>query len=465
MLKKAISPRAAGSRYWDEYWQTMPREALDRIHLERIQRLIKYAYGNVPLYRRLYEQAGLKPEDVRTWDDFYNRVPFTDKPLFLEDQGTGGFQTRLYGGQGLELEHGLHVFQTTGTTGTPLRELVSRYDEYSLTEPITAEMWDLGLRPGDSVYFCFHFGIWIGLWAFYWCARRLGLRVLSGGGLGSEDRVRQILALKPTAVTATPTYLLHLADVAKGMDLDLREAGVKYLMGGGEPGFGIEATRKALAERWGVGDGIGDTYGIGECMHAGVECRAHPGGVHVPEKTVHSYSIDPETGDKVGDGQVGENVVTSHCRAAQIFIKYRSHDLVERYETFDHGCGWTWGFLKGGVLGRTDNMIVIRGVNVYPTAVEDLLGRVPGATNYYEIHVTREEGMDRLKVKVEAAGDVDAPHYPDLALRAEEVYRTIMGIRLEVEVVSPRTLPRYELKTTRFFDHRPPEVRRKLDRR
>ncbi|MDP2663304.1 MAG: phenylacetate--CoA ligase family protein, partial [Dehalococcoidia bacterium] len=162
---------------------------------------------------------------------------------------------------------------------------------------------------------------------------------------------------------------------------------------------------------------------------------------------------------------VGENVVTSLMRGAQVFIKYRSHDLVERYEHFDHGCGWTWAFLKGGVLGRTDNMMVIRGVNVYPSAVEDLLGQVAGTTSYYEMHVTREEGMDRLKVKVEASGDVESGQYADLARRAEEVYRTIMGVKLEVEVVDPKTLPRYELKTARFFDHRPPEVRRKLDRR
>jgi phenylacetate-CoA ligase len=346
-----------------------------------------------------------------------------------------------------------------------LRELISRYDEYALTEPIVAEMWDLGLRPGDSIYYCFHFGIWIGLWAFYWCARRLGLRVLSGGGLSSEDRIRHILALKPTAVAGTPTYLLHLTDVAKGMGLDLREAGVKYLLGGGEPGFGVEATRQALSKGWGVGNNISDTYGIGETMHAAVECGAHAGGVHVPERILHSYSIDPDTGERLGEGQVGENVVTSHGRIGQIFIKYRTHDLVERYEHFDHGCGWTWAFLKGGVLGRTDNMIVIRGVNVYPTAVENLLGQVDGTTNYYEIHVNREEDMDRLTVKVEAREDVDPSSYSDVARQAEEAYRTTLGVRLAVEVVPPKTLPRYELKTTRFFDHRPAEVRRKLDRR
>ncbi len=460
MLRSTVSVKASQSRYWDERWQTMPREELDRVNLERIQRLIKYAYDNIPLYRRLYDGAGLKPEDVRTWEDFYQKVPFTDKKDFLSDQAD-----RPYGGQGVELEHGLHIFQTTGTTGTPLREIISRYDEYSLTETIVAEMWDMGIRPGDSIYYCFHFGIWIGLWAFYWCARRLGLRVLSGGGLGSEDRVRHIMNLRPTTLLATPTYALHLADVAKGMGVDLREAGVKYMIGGGEPGFGVEATRKALTERWGPQLAISETYGIGEVMYAAVECGAHPGGVHVPEKSCHSYSVDPDTGEKVAEGQVGENVVTSLMRGAQVFIKYKTHDLVERYEHFDHGCGWTWAFLKGGVLGRTDNMMVIRGVNVYPSAVEDLLGQVAGTTNYYEMHVTREEGMDRLKVKVEASGDVDSGQYADVARRAEEVYRTIMGVRLEVEVVEPKTLPRYELKTTRFFDHRPPEVRRKLDRR
>ncbi|MDP2662357.1 MAG: phenylacetate--CoA ligase family protein, partial [Dehalococcoidia bacterium] len=118
MLRSTISVRASRSRYWDERWQTMPREELDREHLQRIQRLIKYAYDNIPLYRRLYDGVGLKPEDVRTWEDFFRKVPFTDKKEFLADQAG-----RPYGGQGVELEHGLHIFQTTGTTGTPLREI------------------------------------------------------------------------------------------------------------------------------------------------------------------------------------------------------------------------------------------------------------------------------------------------------------------------------------------------------
>lgn len=470
MTRPFYNQRLSERRYWDEYWQTMPREKLNEIHFRKIQKIIKFAYENTDFYRRLYDQAGLRPEDVRTWDDFYKKVPFTDKPDYMTDQERrggfeegqwGGFQTRPYAAQALGMEHVLHSFQTSGTTGVPMREVYTRYDE-SFADVWCVGWWDMGVRPGDSFYFCFTFGPWIAFWAAYWACRRMNCTVYSGAGLSTEDRIRHIQTLRPTVVVGTPTYLLHMLQVAKDISTDLSGSSVKYLTGAGEPGLNLPATRRILAEGWGV-DHICDAYGVGEAGFVGIECGAHPWGTHIFEKHHHAYNADPKTGAPVPEGQVGEQIVTSYHRTGQVFIKYRTHDLVERQERFDHGCGWTWAYYPGTVLGRSDFMVTIRGVNVYPTAVESLLSQVAGASHHYELHIIRVEGMDRLTVKLEAQEGIAETEFGAIALSAHQIYRTAMGINVEVEVLPPGRLPRYELKSKRFFDHRPKEVRRKLE--
>ena len=458
MARPLYNPKARDSRFWNPYTQTLPRRQLDEIHLRKIQLLIKYAYDRTSFYRKLYDQAGFKPEDIRTWDDFYHKVPLIDKTDLVQDQATQGWAAAA-----LPDEYVFHQFQTGGTTGTPMKLAFPLFDVMRFGEEHAFGLWNCGLRPGDSIFFCFHWGMWVGLWTVYWTARRIGCTVLSGGGMSSQERIKQVLALKPTAIVGTPTYLLHLVHVAREMGLELREAEVKYLIGGGEPGFSIPSTREATRQGWGDPIPI-DCYGISEVGVVNCECQAHALGVHCIEDGAHSYSINPETGERVAEGEVGENIITSYNRLSQPVINYRTHDLVERHHEFDHGRGWTWAFLAGGVLGRTDYMVVIRGINVYPTAVESLLSKVEGTTNYYELHITRENGMDRMKVVVEASPDVPAEKYVEISTGAERLYASSLGVKLEVEVVGPKTLPRYETKSKRLFDHRPAEIRRKLER-
>jgi phenylacetate-CoA ligase len=409
---------------------------------------VGWAYENSPLHRRIYDDAGVKPSDIRTWDDFWHKLPFTDKPQYLADQQRAGV-----GGVALPREHWQQVFHTTGTTGVFLQEVFTQYEMHKSGDQISCALWDHGVRPGDSIYLSFDFGMWIGLWSFYWGARNLGLLIVSGGGMRSVDRVKQIMERKPTIVTGTPTYLLHLAELARAEGIDLTQAGVKVLTGGGEPGFSVPVTRERLKDAWGV-DQICDLYGVGEAGFGAASCREWGGGVHVVEDLFHSYAIDPETGEpRPSGGEVGEHVITSFARCSQPFIKYRTHDLVRLDDHPDHGCGWTWKHLPGVVLGRTDFMVVIRGVNVYPTAVENLIGEVQGLGNHYELHLTRQDGMDRMLVKVEAASAG-----LDLAVassRLAGVLNDRLGVRIETDVLAPESLPRYELKTKRIFDHRP----------
>lgn len=435
------------SRYWNSLTQTAPRETLDALHLKKIRHLIGVAYERSPLHRRVYDDAGVKPGDIRTWEDFWYRLPFTDKPQYLADQEQCG-----YGGLALDREHWQQYFHTTGTTGRFLNEVFTQYELQKAGSQYCYGFWDFGIRPRDSIYFCFDWGAWIGLWTFYWGARDLGLTVLSGGGASGLQRVKDIMSLRPTIVCGTPTYLLHLAEVAAAEGIDVRQAGVTMLAGGGEAGFSIPLTRQKLADAWGT-NLIYDAYGVGEALFIGQSCREWAGGVHVIEDVCHAYSVNPESGEPITDvGSVGENVITSYTHLAQPFIKYRTHDLVRLDSRPIHGCGWTWAHLPGTVLGRTDFMVTIRGVNVYPTAVENLLGEIPGVSNHYELHISRRDGMDRMLVKVEAQGaGID---HEALAVGLADHLRTNLGVRLEVEMEAPLTLPRYELKTKRIFDHR-----------
>lgn len=453
-----ITP-SGDERFWNKATQTASREELDSIHLERIRRLVAWAYENSPMHRRLYDDAGVKPGDIQTWDDFHHRLPFTDKPDYMREQETAADG---FGGTALPESHWQQYFHTTGTTGRFLNEAFTQYEMHKAGSQYCYAMWGFGLRPGDSAYFCFDFGMWIGLWSFYWGARNLGLQIVSGGGVSSLERVRQIIDRRPTVVIGTPTYLIHLAEVAKENGLDLRDAGVKMLAGGGEAGLSVPATRRQLGDLWGVGELIMDAYGVGEALFIGQACREGGDGVHVIEDVAHSYVVDPETGDPITEqGAVGEHVITSYTHFAQPFIKYRTHDLVRHETAPDHGCGWNFAYLPGVVLGRADFMVTIRGVNVYPTAVENLVGEVDGLSNHYELHITRVEGFDRMLVKVEATPDTQLDT-PALGAALAQHLRDNVGVRLETEVLAPGELPRYQLKTRRIFDHRAEDERPKV---
>lgn len=452
MLEDRGAGTSRAATMFSPHTLTLSREELDARHLRKIQKLIHYAYDHSPLHRRIYDAAGLKPSDVRTWDDFYTKVPFTDKQDCVEDQERHGIAAQAMGGDLIS-----SYFHTTGTTGTFLHELYGEFDALKMSTIYGYAWWDTGVRPGDSIFVCHNFGFWLGLWHMYWAARFFGLTIYTGGGMSTDERLDAIVARRPTMIAGTPTYLLRVARRAEERGIDLVSGSVRFITAGGEPGLNIPVTRWALESAWGA-VGI-DAYGLSEVGIAHLECGAHPGGVHVMEDAFHAFSADPETGAPVPEGEIGENVVTAYSHLAQPFIKYRTHDLVRRYDRYDHGCGWTWGFLDGSVLGRTDFMITIKGVNVYPTAVENLIGQVRGLTNYYELHISRLHDADSLLVKVEAEPSVPSGDRAALAARLREVYRNRLGVTLDVDVVPARSVERYELKSRRIFDHRNPAER------
>jgi len=454
-----LGPKARASRFWNKATETMPRERLDALHLHRLRGLVQYAWDFSPFYRKKFDEAGLKPQDIRSLEDFKRKVPLTDKSDFIHLQQ----EQPPYGPTlALPQEFVTHHSETSGTTGVPLGIPFSMVDTVRYGESWVYGFWGLGIRPGDSFYFAFGWGNFAGFWSAYWGARRLGCRVISGGGLDTKGHIQAILRLKPTVLISTPTFALRMAAVAAEMGVDLANSSIKFTYHAGEPGpTALPAMRAQLEKAWGAK--AGELLGIAEVDAMAPGCP-NGDGVHLNEMNVYAWQLDPKTGREIAEGEIGENIVTSYANTAQPLLNYRTHDLVRRRSKCS--CGRTWAKFEGAVLGRTDFMVTVRGTNVYQTAVENLLAEVPGVSMHYELVLTREADNDVMTVRFEPEKAI--AHRRELwekaASEAADRIHAALHVRLEVKPVEPGSLPRYELKTKRIVDQRPKEFRRALDR-
>lgn len=454
-----LGREARESRFWNKATETMPRERLDALHLHRLRAVARYAYDFSPFYRGKFDAAGVKPEDIRTLEDFKRKVPLTDKSEFIDRQ----LAAPPYGPTlALPEELVVHHCETSGTTGKPLAIPYSMYDTVRYGESWVYGFWALGIRPIDSFYFAFGWGNFAGFWSCYWGARRLGCRVISGGGLDTKGHIQAIMRLKPTVLISTPTFALRMAAVAAEMGVDVSKSSIKFTYHAGEPGpTALPAMRARIEKAW--GGTAGELLGIAEIDAMAPGCP-NGDGVHLNEMNVFAWSMDPATGKEVGEGEIGENIVTSYANTAQPLLNYRSHDLVRR--RLECSCGRTWTKFEGAVLGRTDFMVTVRGTNVYQTAVENLIGEMPEVSNAYELVLTREDENDVMTVRfepVKALAD-KKDQWNEIARWLSDRIHDALHVRLRCVPVEPASLPRYELKTKRIIDQRPKEFRRALER-
>jgi phenylacetate-CoA ligase len=329
----------------------------------------------------------------------------------------------------------VRVHQTSGTTGAPLRWL-----DTQASWEWWARCWGFvlrgaGVQPHDRVYFPFSFGLFVGFWSGFEGARALGALVIPGGGQDSLARLACMEALGATVLVCTPSYALHLVEVARERGVDPAKLPVRLTVHAGEPGAGIPAVRARIEAGWGAR--AFDHAGMTEMGAYGYECVAQA-GLHVNEAEFIAEVIDPVTG---GPAREGELVLTNLGRLGSPLVRYRTGDRV-RLADGPCPCGRTFARLEGGILGRLDDMLIVRGVNVFPTAIEAIVRRFE-ALDEFQIEVFRDGHLDEVRVLVELAGG-------DAAARAvQEALRAGLGIRLEVQCVAARSLPRHELKARR----------------
>ncbi|MBI3878286.1 MAG: AMP-binding protein [Verrucomicrobia bacterium] len=418
------------------------RDAIEAHQLAHLRALLGVLVPANGFYAAKFAEVKFSPE-ISSLDDFRQRAPFTFKREIVEDQE----RHPPYGSDlTFPLSHYTRYHQTSGSTGTPIRWLDTP-ESWSWM----LDNWERIHRAGgttrdDRIFFAFSFGPFLGFWTAFESAERLGCLVIAGGGMNSLARLRAILDNGATVLCCTPTYAIRLAEVAAEEKIDLRAGKVRTLSVAGEPGGSIPATRKRLEQLW-PGARVYDHHGMTEVGPVSFECPTRPGVLHVIESAYLAEVIDPATEKSVAAGQVGELVLTTLGRVGSPLLRYRTGDLVKPSWS-RCACGHCDLALEGGILGRTDDMIVVRGVNVYPSAVEEIV-RGCGGIAEYQARVSEARALAELQIQIEPeAGCADATA---LARRLEKAFESALALRVPVAAVAPGTLPRFEMKARRWI--------------
>ncbi|PZG12980.1 phenylacetate--CoA ligase PaaK [Nonomuraea aridisoli] len=415
--------------------ERVSRDELVALQLERLRHTLAYAYANVPLYRRKFDEAGVRPSDCRSPDDLVS-FPFTTK----EDLRS----CYPYGMFAVPREQVVRIHASSGTTGAPTVVGYTRRDIDVWADLMARSIRASGGRPGDVVHVAYGYGLFTGGLGAHYGAERLGCTVVPVSGGMTPRQVRLIADLRPDIVMMTPSYLLALLDEFAVQGLDPRASSPRIGIFGAEPW--TEEMRAEIEESFGLH--AVDIYGLSEVMGPGVacECVESKDGLHIWEDHFYPETVDPFTGEPADEGEL---VLTSLTKEAMPVIRYRTRDLTRLLP----GTARPAFRRMARVTGRTDDMIIVRGVNVFPTQVEELVLRTEGLSPHFQLHLTRPERLDVMTVRVEARPGFRG----DRAKAGQELGRAVkesVGVSVEVEVVDPETLERSVGKLKRVIDKR-----------
>jgi phenylacetate-CoA ligase len=422
--------------------ETMPRAALERLQLERLRETVRNAWEHVPLHRERLARAGLDdPRDVASLADL-QRLPFTVKSDLRDNYPFGLFARPV---EGLARLHA-----SSGTTGKPTVVGYTAQDLLNWSDLVARSFYCAGVRPGDLVHNAYGYGLFTGGLGFHEGATRLGAPVVPISGGSTERQVALIMDFRPRVLCATPSYALAIAEVAEQMGVDLRGSALRIGMFGAEPWS--DAMRREIEARMGLR--AVDIYGLSEIMGPGVACECEArSGLHGWEDHFLFETIDIETGLPVPEGQPGELVITTLTKQALPMLRYRTRDIT-RLTREPCACGRTHVRILR-VTGRNDDMLIIRGVNVYPSQLEAVLIGRPGIAPHYQLVLERRGALDDVHLDIEALPTVPAEQYPLLAADAAHHVKSMIGITVDVQVMAPGALPRSQGKAVRVRDLRP----------
>ncbi len=424
--------------FYDRSLETLDRTRLAELQDGKLRRLMAELAAH-PFYCRKLAGAGVDPAQVRRCADLA-ALPFTTKAELLESQ-------REHPPYGELLTYPLscyrYLHQTSGTSGRPLLWLDTEDDWQTWLRSWGHVYRGAGVGEDDVVFCAFSFGPYVAHWSALAGARQVGALTLPGAGLSSVQRLERMLEHRATVLVSTPTYALHLAEVAEAEGFDLAASPVRVTIHAGEPGASVANVKRQIEEAWGAR--AFDHAGATEVGAWGFDCQADDLAIHLNELELSFEVVDPETCKPVADGERGELVITTLGRLGMPVVRYRTGDLAVRSRE-PCPCGRTLSRLAGGVLGRADDMLIVRGVNVYPSAVDNLVRGVPEIVEY-EVEIRRRQSLDDLLIKVETAPG--APFEP-VEQTLLDAFKSSLGIRVDVACAQAGSLPRYELKARRF---------------
>ncbi|HZE06292.1 MAG TPA: AMP-binding protein [Solirubrobacteraceae bacterium] len=439
---------AADSAYWNPKVETLERPQLEALQLAKLRVQVAWAAARSPWYRRTL--AGFDPAQLQSIADL-RRLPMLSRQDWMDSQAEHPPYGELpvIGGDGA-----IRVHTTSGTTGRdPLRALDSRKDWAWIAEMWAYGIWGCGVRPGDTAYIAFGYGSFIGFWGLHYSMEKIGVLNVPGGAQTTEARMRQIVDFGATVIASTPTYALRLAQEAATLGIDLPGSAVTRVILSGEPAGSIPQTKALIEEQWGAK--AYDTAGMTEIGTIMVfECADQPGGTHIIEDHVIEEVVDPDTLEPVGYGERGERVVTSLGRGSTPLIRYRTGDLVCKVPAATCSCGRVYDIYEGGILGRVDDMKIIRGTNVYPRAIEAIVREFPVVDEFQTV-ITREGVRDEITLRVELKPEAEGGNWEGLAeMLHNKLALAHEGLNFRIERAAEGELPRFELKAKRTVDRR-----------
>jgi len=435
--------------FWNPVLETLSHERLRALQFKKFKRLFRWAYEHSRFHRGLYDQSGMTPEDIRSFEDIQH-VPKVEKSMMRDIQRKDPFP---YGDALCVPLHEVTEFrQTSGTTGQPVYQPDTWTDWEWWAECWSYILWSQGYRPTDRVFLPFGYNVFVAFWAGHYACEKIGCEVVPGGVLDTQARILKIQELKATAMMATPTYILGMAATAREkMGIDPSELTIDKITCAGEPGAGIPSTKKRMEEAWGAK--VYDHAGATEIGAWSYECENQPGGMHVNEALFLVEIEDVATGEIIDEpGKRGKMIITALDRSAQPCIRFDSKDIIE-WDRRPCSCGRTFRLIKGGVVGRADDITKVKGVLLAPSAIEEVVRSIEGLGDEYEVVVDKRGDVDRITLKVEIIpGRQDMRSAIEAQLRDQLRLKTNLGYQLEFHEYE--TLPRYDVKAKRFKDLR-----------
>ena len=409
---------------------------------EQLRALLTAILPANPFYAAKFGASG-SPTKIVRMSDLAEHFPFTTKAELIEDQRANPpYGTNLT----YPLARYTRCHQTSGTAGAPLRWLDTPESWAWMLANWERVLRVAGVTEADKLFFPFSFGPFLGFWLAFEAAQKIGSLCLPGGGMSSATRLRAIFDHGATVLCCTPTYALHLAEVTAVEKIDLTTSPVKLLLVAGEPGGSIPSVRARLEAAW-PGARVADHHGMTEVGPVTYQCPVRPGVLHVMESAYFSEVIDPATGQPVAPGHTGELVLSALGRLGSPLVRYRTGDLVRPALDTMCDCGSSDLALEGGILARTDDMVVVRGVNLYPSAVENII-HLTGGVAEYQVNVNPAPALTELTVQIESTPD--CPDAATLAARLEQAFQAAFLLRIPVTLAPPGTLPRFAMKAKRW---------------
>ncbi|MGW2051555.1 phenylacetate--CoA ligase PaaK [Streptomyces sp. NPDC001858] len=419
--------------------ERLDEDALRALQLERLRASLRHAYTRVPFYRDSFDKAGVHPDDCRSLSDL-SRFPFTAKADLRAHYPYGMFA--------VPRDRIRRIHASSGTTGRPTVVGYTEADLSMWADMVARSIRAAGGRPGDTVHVAYGYGLFTGGLGAHYGAERLGCTVIPASGGMTSRQVQLIQDLRPRIIMVTPSYMLTLLDEFERQGVDPRSTSLRVGIFGAEPW--TERMRQEIEERFAI-DAV-DIYGLSEVIGPGVaqECVETKDGLHIWEDHFYPEVVDPVTGEVLPEGAEGELVFTSLTKEAMPVVRYRTRDLTRLLP----GTARVFRRMRK-VTGRSDDLVILRGVNLFPTQIEEIVLRTPAVAPHFQLRLTREGRLDALTVRAEARADATPADREAAALAVAAAVKDGIGVSVDVEIVDPESLERSVGKIRRIVDLRP----------